>query len=72
MGKWCDKLNAIEDALFDIHHGTPGEIANRAKLHNADTADKFLQVLVIFGKATKRIEGDQAIYTIIEESWESD
>jgi len=62
-----DLLRRVEDALFELHHGTLSEIADRSLVkgqgYRANDVNRCLQVLVIFEHASVSKDG---IYTIRE------
>jgi len=76
-GKFSKTLSRVEDALFDLHHGTLEQIATRANVGSISYVSKFLQVLLIFEKAetyeTLDRDGNRVkTYRIVESEYSPD
>jgi len=63
-----DLLKRVENALFELHHGTLSQIADQSLVkgqgYREDDVNRCLQVLVIFEHASVSSNG---VYTIRED-----
>jgi len=76
-GKFSETLSRVENALFDLHHGTLEQITSRADAGSLSYVSKLLEVLLILDKATiyygKDNDGNRVkIYRIVESDYSPD